>query len=239
MLPLLLISTLPAFTLLLVARASYYKPWKLVRELGLVALLLARELLSHSASAANAQGRKEPQQAAARMPPSKTTKTVREEVEPAPPALAGYADAVLPLLDLPELALDRVLEELAPASLAAMACVCAGLRDRCSMDGLWERHVRGKWGRVLGAAARKEWEAELAAGAAAAAHPRPTRRRSWADSLACAWPLSWIGSRWIKDDTAAPPARAPPADTVAAWYRALECGEFWFPAQVYNREVRS
>ncbi|KAM0827956.1 hypothetical protein ACQ4PT_067861 [Festuca glaucescens] len=228
MLPLLLISTLPAFTLLLVAPASY-KPWKLARELGLVALLIARELLSHSASAA--AGRKD--RGARRMPPPPKAR----QAPPPPPALA--MDDALPLLDLPELALDRVLEELAPASLAAMACVCAGLRDRCSMDSLWARHVRGKWGRVLGAAAREEWEAELAARAAAAARPRPNRRRSWADSLACAWPFSWIGCRWVKGDTAAPAvhsALAPPADTVVAWYRALECGEFWFPAQVYNRE---
>lgn len=221
MLPLLLISTLPAFTLLLVAPASY-KPWKLVRELGLVALLLARELLRHSASAA--AGRKEQ---GARMPP--------------PPALveddaASASAAALPVLDLPELALDRVLEELSPASLAAMACVCAGLRDRCSMDSLWARHVRRKWGRVLGAAARKEWEAELAARATAATLPRPARRRGWADSLACAWPFSWIGSRLLKEDAAVRSSPAPPADTVAAWYRALECGDFWFPAQVYNRE---
>jgi hypothetical protein len=234
MLPLLLISTLPAFTLLLVARASYYKPWKLARELGLVALLLARELLSHSASAA-AAGRN-----ARKMPPSKA-RAAREQQ--APPALLAQEadDDALPLLDLPELALDRVLEELSPASLAAMACVCAGLRDRCSMDGLWARHVRGKWGRVLGAAARREWEAELADRAAAAACPRPSRRRSWADSLACAWPFSWVGCRWAKEGTADPSvhqqAAPPPADTVAAWYRSLECGEFWFPAQVYNREV--
>ncbi|KAE8797746.1 F-box protein [Hordeum vulgare] len=227
MLPLLLISTLPAFTLLLVARASY-KPWKLVRELGLVALLLARELLRHSASAA--AGRKEQ---GARMPPPPPSKATTP-----PPALAEDDDAAaLPVLDLPELALERVLEELSPASLAAMACVCAGLRDRCSMDSLWARHVRRKWGRVLGAAARREWGAELAA---AATLPRPARRRGWADSLACAWPFSWIGRRWLKEeDAAAAAARsspAPPADSVAAWYRALECGDFWFPAQVYNRE---
>lgn len=223
MLPLILISTLPAFTLLLVAPASY-KPWKLVRELGLVALLLARELLTHSAAAA--AGRKK-EHSPARMPPPSKTKA-------APPALAEHA---LPLLDLPELALDRVLEELSPASLAAMACVCAGLRDRCSMDTLWESHVRGKWGRVLGANARKEWQAELAARAAAAALLRPTRRGSWADSLACAWPFSWIkAGTGTAPAPAAHPAPAPPADTVAAWYRALECGEYWFPAQVYNRE---
>jgi hypothetical protein len=70
------------------------------------------------------------------------------------------------------------------------------------------------------------------------------------DSLACAWPFSWIACRWLKGDATPAPAAvaaepapapapaAPPTNTVAAWYRALECGEFWFPAQVYNREVR-
>jgi hypothetical protein len=68
------------------------------------------------------------------------------------------------------------------------------------------------------------------------------------DSLACAWPFSWIACRWLKGDATPAPAAvaaepapapapaAPPTNTVAAWYRALECGEFWFPAQVYNRE---
>ncbi|KAL6614310.1 hypothetical protein ACP70R_036580 [Stipagrostis hirtigluma subsp. patula] len=243
MLPLLLISTLPAFTLLLVAPAS--KPGKLARELGLLALLLARELLRHSAAAA--AGRRE--RGVARMSPAKAKPAAAAAAALAAPEDTPAA-AGLPLLDLPELALDRVLEELSPASLAAMACVCAALRDRCPSDALWERHLRRKWGRVLGAAARKEWEAELAARGTRAGPERPGRRRSWVDSLACAWPFSWIGCRWLKSDAApalapatvaaepapAPAPTAPAADTVAAWYRALECGEFWFPAQVYNRE---
>jgi len=50
MLPLLFISTVPAFTLLLVAPAT--KPGcKLARELGLLALLLATELLRHATAA--------------------------------------------------------------------------------------------------------------------------------------------------------------------------------------------
>ncbi|XP_062224234.1 F-box protein At2g26850-like isoform X2 [Phragmites australis] len=232
MLPLLLISTLPAFTLLLVAHAT--KPCKLVRELGLLALLLARELLRHSTAA----GRKERECGVRMMSPSKPKPAAATALVAPEERAAG-----LPLLDLPELALDRVLEELSPASLAAMACVCAALRDRCSADALWEHHLRQKWGRVLGAAARKEWEAELGARASRAGPPRPSRHRSWVDSLACAWPFSWIGCRWLKAD-ANPPAAvaaepAPAASqtgTVAAWYRALECGEFWFPAQVYNRE---
>ena len=59
------------------------------------------------------------------------------EVEEATPAAEG-----LPLLDLAELTLDRILEELSLALLAAMACLCAALRDRCSADALWKRHLR-------------------------------------------------------------------------------------------------
>ncbi|XP_040383599.1 F-box protein At2g26850-like isoform X2 [Oryza brachyantha] len=244
MLHLLLISTIPAFTLMLVAPAATHKHCKLVRELGLVALLLVRELLQHSASAAWCGRKKERErerERVVRIMPSKA------KAEPALAAGEGEGTepnaAALPLLDLPELTLERVLEELEPASLAAMACVCAALRDRCSADSLWGRHVDRKWGRVLGAAARKEWEAELTAQRNAGAPSRPARRRSLADSLACAWPFSWISCRWLKGDAvAAEPAPAPssppspPADTVAAWYRAVECGDFWFPAQVYNRE---
>ncbi|KAI4963421.1 hypothetical protein ZWY2020_014125 [Hordeum vulgare] len=39
--------------------------------------------------------------------------------------------------------------------------------------------------------------------------------------LACAWPFSWIGHRWLKEDVAAAARSSPvpPADTVAVWYR--------------------
>ncbi|CAO1944697.1 unnamed protein product [Urochloa humidicola] len=250
MLPLLLISTLPAFTLLLVAPAT--KPCaKLARELGLLALLLATELLRHATAAGSRFLGRRDRGGTRTMPTPPTSCPKPPAAALAAPAgeVAEAAAAGLPLLDLPELALDRVLEELSPASLAAMACVCAALRGRCSADALWECHLRAKWGRVLGTAARKEWEAELGARAARAGAPRPARRgRSWVDSLACAWPFSWIAGRWFKADAAAvvvepapTPATvnapaAPPTDTVAAWYRALERGEFWFPAQVYNRE---
>ncbi|TVU34728.1 hypothetical protein EJB05_16576, partial [Eragrostis curvula] len=266
MLPLLLISTLPAFTLLLVAPATTRPCNKLARELGLLALLLARELLRHATTFAGgafafALGRRKEQGVTMvhQPPPSKAKPAALVAAAAPPPGQEEMETAAgLPLLDLPELALDRVLEELSPASLAAMACVCAALRDRCSADALWKRHLRRKWGRVLGAAARKEWEAELAAagdaGRREAAAARAGRRRpSWVDSLACAWPFSWIGCLWgLRCDAATAsstaavaaepvvPAAAPPpaaaADTVAAWYRALECGEFCFPAQVYNRE---
>lgn len=252
MLPLLLISTLPAFTLLLVAPATK-ACCKLARDLALLALLLATELLRHATASATAGTTKDRDrdQRGARMSSSMPMPAL---AAPAPaPTETPAAAAGFPLLELPELALDRVLEELSPASLAAMACVSAALRDRCSADALWERHRRLKWGHVLGAAARKEWEAELDWRAAnRGSAPRATRRRSWVDSLAsaCRPFSSWIACRWLlkPDHTPAAPAStavaaeptpapaAPRTDTVAAWYRALECGEFWFPAQVYNRE---
>ena len=141
-LPLLLTSTVPAFTLLLVAPAT--KPGcKLARELGLLALLLATELLRHATAAGRRlRGRgREPERGARAMPapPRPRPAALAAPGEEATPAAAG-----LPLLDLAELALDCVLEELSPASLAAMACVCAALRDRCSADALWERHLRAK-----------------------------------------------------------------------------------------------
>jgi hypothetical protein len=37
-------------------------------------------------------------------------------------------EPTLMVLDLPKLALNRVLEEVSPASLSAMACFCARLR---------------------------------------------------------------------------------------------------------------
>lgn len=136
-------------------------------------------------------------------PPKATTARVQALL-----ALAVDADDALPLLDLKDLALDRMLEELSLVSLAAMACVCAGIRERCFMVSLWARPVRRKWGRVLGVAACKEWEAELGDRDSAAAHPRPTRRGSCVDSLACAWSFTWIECRCIKEGTAAlPPIR--------------------------------
>jgi hypothetical protein len=104
------------------------------------------------------------------------------------------AAARLLLLDLSELALDHVMEELSPASLVTMACVYTALRERCSADALWGRHLPLKWGRVLGAAARKgrprrRWLAVA----------RPTQELG---TLACLRPPS-AGAQQVADTAAA------------------------------------
>ncbi|KAF3453167.1 hypothetical protein FNV43_RR03604 [Rhamnella rubrinervis] len=66
------------------------------------------------------------------------------------------------VLDLPELALECILERLPPDALCSMASVCSSLRDRCMSDHLWKKHMKQKWGRIIGPAAYREWQWHLA-----------------------------------------------------------------------------
>jgi len=56
--------------------------------------------------------------------------------------------------------------------------------------------------------------------------------RLWGWPLSCLWPFSWLNLQGQQ------PVTSPPPNSLMAWYWALESGKFWFPAQVYNREVR-
>ncbi|XP_074585443.1 F-box protein At2g32560-like [Curcuma longa] len=135
------------------------------------------------------------------------------------------------LLDLPELALECVLEKLPPAGLSAMAAVCSSLRERCRSDHFWEKHMREKWGSVIGPAETGEWKHHLASlrdssgGGVDCEH--------WIGLLPCIWPISWLTSRIANGNKL---KNSLLADSVMAWYQSLESGQFWFPAQVYNRE---
>ncbi|XP_050226302.1 F-box protein At2g32560-like [Mercurialis annua] len=93
-------------------------------------------------------------------------------------------------LDLPELAIDCILEKLSPSGLCSMGRVCVSLRERCSSDDLWNKHLKKKWGGLIG------------------------------------------NSAFIKTRTSSLAAN----NSLMAMYMSLENGQFWFPAQVYNRE---
>lgn len=133
------------------------------------------------------------------------------------------------VLDLPELALEGILGRLPPASLCQMAGVCQDLRKRCRSDHLWQNLFKEKWARIVGPLAFHEWQRQLTLqaelGAATERPPRP-----WGWPLSCLWRFSWLNIQ-------GQPAAVPPLDSLMAWYWALESGSFWFPAQVYNREV--
>lgn len=137
------------------------------------------------------------------------------------------------LLDLPDLALECIIKMLPPEGLCSLGGVCTSLRERCMSDYFWERHMKEKWGRILGPAAYREWQWHLAS-------------RNDSDTLEQGKPnglmrllsrsgdLSWISSRFSNSK---PQRSSIPVDSIMSWYLALETGRFLFPAQVYNREV--
>ncbi|XXG50655.1 hypothetical protein AAC387_Pa02g4619 [Persea americana] len=136
------------------------------------------------------------------------------------------------LLDLPELTLECILGRLPPAGLCNVAGVCRSLRDRCHSDHLWEKHMKEKWGRVIGQAAYREWQWSIATKNKLSVF-YVGKPKSWLRSLSYVWPILWLRS---KIDGGSVSRSSLPVDSVMSWYRTLESGKFWFPAQVYNRE---
>lgn len=125
------------------------------------------------------------------------------------------------IFDLPDLDLDCILEKLPPADLCKMAAVCGYLKERCVGDHLWKRHMKEKWSRIIGEAALRKWELQIA----------PTRgfdvrSEERTASFRC---LSWL-KRKVES------RRTLPVDSLISFYQALENGRFSFPAQVFNRE---
>lgn len=139
------------------------------------------------------------------------------------------------LLDLPELALECILQRLSPSGLCSVARVCTSLRDRCGSDHLWEEHMKQKWGRVIGPAAYREWQWYIAS--RRRSHLlKVDHRKGLFRSLLNVYPLSWIRP---KLESSFEPRCPLPDDSIKAWYLSLESGKLWFPAQVHNREVIS
>lgn len=142
------------------------------------------------------------------------------------------------VLDLPELALDCILERLPPDALCSMAGVCTSLRERCMSDRLWEKHMKQKWGNIIGQAAYREWQWQIAS-KADLGNLKQGKQKGLMRILSLNWPFSWIRSKVddYNNSSSTKPRSPLPVDSIMAWYLALETGKFCFPAQVYNREV--
>ncbi|KAG5242561.1 hypothetical protein OIU76_010524 [Salix suchowensis] len=136
------------------------------------------------------------------------------------------------LLDLPELALECILERLSPDGLCSMAGVCSSLRDRCRSDHLWERHLTQKWGRVIGESAHKKLQWHIASSRRPSLLDR-RNQKGFIGSLISTWPFCWFKP---KCESRRKPTTCLPVDSIMALYLSLESGKFSFPAQVYNRE---
>ncbi|GAB2246163.1 hypothetical protein Droror1_Dr00001656 [Drosera rotundifolia] len=156
-------------------------------------------------------------------------------MEQRPPALKHVKVEVweeLSVLDLPELALECILERLSPNGLCNMAGVCSSLRKMCTSDYLWERHMKQKWGGIIGPMAYREWQWFIASRKNLESS-EGIKLRGLIKLLCRAWPFSLFSSKAKTPDTQKSDL---PVDSIMSWYIALETGRFWFPAQVFNRE---
>lgn len=131
------------------------------------------------------------------------------------------------LLDLPDLALDCILEKLSPAELSKMASVCTSLRNVCINDYFWEKHLKHKWGRVIGDIAYREWKSIIAL----------KKKQAISDCSDQNGIFRFFGLFKLKIDRRGKLRTALPVESIMSLYQSLESGKFWFPGQVINREV--
>ncbi|CAH2038199.1 unnamed protein product [Thlaspi arvense] len=150
------------------------------------------------------------------------------------PAASPLLDQ-MSVLDLPELALDHILDLLPPSGLCSMARVCSSMRERCVSDHLWEKHLMTKWGKILGPAARREWKCYLSSSYHLDSPHRQTGHPLGFDKIISL--IRSISSVFRDGDKQRKRyASSLPLDSTMSCYLSLETGRFWFPAQVYNRE---
>ncbi|XP_073151202.1 F-box protein At2g26850-like isoform X2 [Henckelia pumila] len=135
------------------------------------------------------------------------------------------------LLDLPDLALDSILDKLNPSELCSMARVCWFLREKCTSDHFWEKHFKQKWGAVSGDSTYGEWQCYVASRRVPKFLNSRVQKRGF---------LQFFSSIFLKNvqtkETDCVSRCFLPVNSVLPFYLALESGKFWFPAQVFNRE---
>ncbi|XP_073062332.1 F-box protein At2g26850-like isoform X2 [Primulina eburnea] len=135
------------------------------------------------------------------------------------------------LLDLPDLALDSILDKLDPSELCSMARVCYFLREKCTSDHFWAKHFKQKWGGVVGDSFYREWQCYVASRRV----PRFLNSRVQKGGFLQFFFGIFLNKLQMKERDCVSRCFLP-VNSVMSCYLALETGKFWFPAQVFNRE---
>ena len=118
--------------------------------------------------------------------------------------------------------------------LCNMAAVCSSLKDKCRNDYFWKKHIKRKWGKVIGASVYRQWRWHVASRNREKIVHRSNQKGIFA-SLQSFSPFQWF--KTISGNSRESSRSLLPNDSFMALYLSLENGKFWFPAQVYNREV--
>lgn len=132
--------------------------------------------------------------------------------------------------DLPDLVLDCILKKLSASELCSVAGVCTSMREKCTSDHLWQKLMKQKWGEVIGDAAYREWQSQISSKRA-----HDFLHFSEKRSRFLLFPSLFGYKSMIKEKRKS----FSTTNSVMSCYIALESGKFWFPAQVFNREVIS
>lgn len=143
-------------------------------------------------------------------------------------------ESKISLLDLPETAMECILECFSPTELCILSQVCSSLKVRCRSDHLWEKHIKRKWGKVIGDAASQEWKWHIAIRERENNNNTSSQENVENGSLGSfsgVWPILLIGSFL---ENCRLPGNSLSEYPMMAWYISLEKGKFWFPAQVYR-----
>ncbi|KAK6925524.1 F-box domain [Dillenia turbinata] len=162
---------------------------------------------------------------------TKSTNPMKKPLLSSEHSLVVENEQCMSLLDLPDLALECILERLPPRGLSSMGGVCRSLRETCTSDHLWEKHMKRKWGGVIGHAALQQWQSQSYPVVEASKEKACLMSRFLYGARALPFP-------WLKLKLNNPPCiqNCPPTRSIMSWYLALEAGKLWFPGQVYNRE---
>ncbi|CAK9188520.1 unnamed protein product [Ilex paraguariensis] len=158
---------------------------------------------------------------------------LKYKIGPKPKAENVEEKEEISLLDLPDLALECILERLSPPGLCSMGAVCCSLRERCRIDHLWERHMKQKWSRVIGDAALREWQRHIASRKRETILDCKKENKGLLGKFSSVWSIFRNRSEL---DGSREQGSSLPVDSIMSQYLSLERGKFWFPAQVYNRE---
>ncbi|XP_059288351.1 F-box protein At2g26850-like isoform X2 [Lycium ferocissimum] len=143
-------------------------------------------------------------------------------------------DDEISLLDLPDLTLECIFERLQPNGLCKMAAICSSLREKCTSDHLWEKHMKQKWGTLIGSAAYKEWQCYITSRNEDLLLENSRKKRDLLGNFSKIRQLLW--NRLKENDDNKKVINSSSMSSNMDWYLSLETGKFWFPAQVFNRE---
>ncbi|WJX78194.1 hypothetical protein P8452_61442 [Trifolium repens] len=138
------------------------------------------------------------------------------------------------LLDLPNQTIDCILERLSPEELCRVSETCTYLKNQCSSDYLWKKHVQQKWSNLIGDVVHQVWQWHRTKIKYATSFSLHKDVMDTCATFRGTWPFvgiqSYLENHW-------PYINLVKNYSQKALYTCIETGCFWFPAQLYRNPM--